>query len=97
MASSSHQQGNSHLKFISSSPYFLKIILQDTIQNGKLGIPRKFVKNHGNSMSSPAMLSVPSGAVWKVELTKSDGKIWLENGWLEFSNHYSLDIGHLSF
>ncbi|MBA0707040.1 hypothetical protein Golax_019122 [Gossypium laxum] len=41
------------------------------------------------------MLSVPSGAVWKVELTKSDGKIWLENGWLEFSNHYSLDIGHL--
>ncbi|KAB1669453.1 hypothetical protein E1A91_D03G020300v1 [Gossypium mustelinum] len=95
MASSSHQQGNSHLKFISSSPYFLKIILQDTIQNGKLGIPRKFVKNHGNSMSSPAMLSVPSGAVWKVELTKSDGKIWLENGWLEFSNHYSLDIGHL--
>ncbi|MBA0734962.1 hypothetical protein Gogos_018849 [Gossypium gossypioides] len=46
-------------------------------------------------MSSPAMLSVPSGAVWKVELTKSDGKIWLENGWLEFSNHYSLDIGHL--
>ncbi|MBA0677691.1 hypothetical protein Goari_019087 [Gossypium aridum] len=95
MASSSHQQGNSHLKFISSSPYFFKIFLQDTIQNGKLGIPRKFMKNHGNSMSSPAMLSFPSGAVWKVELTKSDGKIWLENGWLEFSNHYSLDIGHL--
>ncbi|MBA0643335.1 hypothetical protein Goklo_027642, partial [Gossypium klotzschianum] len=33
--------------------------------------------------------------VWKVELTKCDGKIWCENGWLEFSNHYSLYIGHL--
>ncbi|XP_017644895.2 B3 domain-containing transcription factor VRN1-like [Gossypium arboreum] len=95
MASSSYQQGNDHLKFISNSPHFFKIILQDTIQNGKLGIPRKFVKNHGNSMSSPAMLSVPSGEVWKVELTKCNGKIWFENGWLEFSNHYSLEFGHL--
>ncbi|MBA0824412.1 hypothetical protein Goarm_021086 [Gossypium armourianum] len=50
----SHQQGNDHLKFISNSPCFFKIILQDTIQNGKLGIPRKSVRNHGNSMSSPA-------------------------------------------
>ncbi|TYH78883.1 hypothetical protein ES332_D03G020400v1 [Gossypium tomentosum] len=90
MASSSYRQGNDHLKFISNSPHFFKIILQDTIQNGKL-----FVKNQGNSMSSPAMLSVPSGEVWKVELTKCNGKIWFENGWLEFSNHYSLDFGHL--
>ncbi|XP_012472263.2 B3 domain-containing transcription factor VRN1 [Gossypium raimondii] len=95
MAASSHQQGNGHLKYISDSPYFFKIILQDNIQNGKLGIPKKFVKNHGNGMSSPAMFSVPSGEVWKVELTKCDGKIWCENGWLEFSNHYSLYIGHL--
>ncbi|KAL1107106.1 hypothetical protein V6Z11_D03G019700 [Gossypium hirsutum] len=95
MASSSYRQGNDHLKFISNSPHFFKIILQDTIQNGKLGVPRKFVKNQGNSMSSPAMLSVPSGEVWKVELTKCNGKIWFENGWLEFSNHYSLDFGHL--
>ncbi|KAK8367556.1 hypothetical protein V6Z12_A02G194000 [Gossypium hirsutum] len=46
-------------------------------------------------MSSPAMLSVPSGEVWKVELTKCNGKIWFENGWLELSNHYSLEFGHL--
>ncbi|MBA0793824.1 hypothetical protein Gohar_018207, partial [Gossypium harknessii] len=58
-------------------------------------IPRKFVKNHGNGMSSPALLQVPSGEVWKVELTKSDGKICFENGWLEFANHYSLELGHL--
>ncbi|KAK8673173.1 hypothetical protein V6N13_111523 [Hibiscus sabdariffa] len=95
MASSSHQPGNDRLNFKSSSPYFFKIILQDTIQNGKLGIPRKFVKNYGNDMSSPAMLRVPCGLVWKVELTKCDAKIWLGNGWLEFSNHYSLELGHL--
>ncbi|XP_012472260.1 B3 domain-containing transcription factor VRN1 [Gossypium raimondii] len=40
-------------------------------------------------------LRVPSGAAWKVELTKCGGKIWFENGWLEFSNHYSLELGHL--
>ncbi|XVF17773.1 hypothetical protein REPUB_Repub10bG0152400 [Reevesia pubescens] len=91
---SSHRHGDGHLKFISNSPHFFKIILQDTIQNGKLGIPGKFVKDYGNGMSSPACLRVPTGAVWKVELTKSDGKIWLKNGWQEFSNHYSLEFGH---
>ncbi|MBA0551690.1 hypothetical protein Golob_022564, partial [Gossypium lobatum] len=78
----SHQQGNDHLKFISNSPCFFKIILQDTIQNGKLHV-------------KPSKLRVPSGAAWKVELTKCGGKIWFENGWLEFSNHYSLELGHL--
>ncbi|GMI68098.1 REPRODUCTIVE MERISTEM 39, REDUCED VERNALIZATION RESPONSE 1 [Hibiscus trionum] len=95
MASTSEQQGSGRLKFKSSSPCFFKIILQDTIQNGKLDIPKKFVKNHGKYISSPALLRVPSGEVWKVELTKYDGKLWLENGWLQFSNHYSLDFGHL--
>ncbi|KAL1107111.1 hypothetical protein V6Z11_D03G020100 [Gossypium hirsutum] len=99
MATSSHQQGNGHLKYISNSPYIFKTILLDTILNEKLssftGIPRKFVKNHGNGMSSPALLQVPSGEVWKVELTKSDGKICFENSWLEFANHYSLELGHL--
>ncbi|GMI68096.1 hypothetical protein HRI_000478900 [Hibiscus trionum] len=95
MASSSLQQGNGHLMFKYNSPYFYKIILQDSIQKGKLGIPRKFVENHGNDMSSPAMLRVPSGEVWKVELSKCDGKILLENGWLEFSKHYFLELGYL--
>ncbi|XP_039069832.1 B3 domain-containing protein Os11g0197600-like [Hibiscus syriacus] len=45
--------------------------------------------------NSPSLLRVPSGEVWRVELTKSDGKIWLENGWHQFSNHYTLDFGYL--
>ncbi|XP_038996809.1 B3 domain-containing transcription factor VRN1-like [Hibiscus syriacus] len=95
MVSSSDQQDSGHLKFKSNSPCFFKLILQDTIQSGKLGIPKNFVKKHGNEISSPALLRVPSGEVWKVELTKSDGKIWLENGWPQFSNHYTLDFGYL--
>ncbi|MBA0760874.1 hypothetical protein Gotri_023593, partial [Gossypium trilobum] len=87
----SHQQGNDHLKFISNSPCFFKIILQDTIQNGKLKVCEKPWKYH----VKPCKLRVPSGAAWKVELTKCGGKIWFENGWLEFSNHYSLELGHL--
>ncbi|KAK8482108.1 hypothetical protein V6N13_111522 [Hibiscus sabdariffa] len=95
MASTSDQRGSGRLKFKSSSPCFFKIILQDTIQNGRLDIPKKFVKNHGKYISSPALLRVPSGEVWKVELTKSDGKTWLDNGWLQFSNHFSLGFGDL--
>ncbi|XVE82716.1 hypothetical protein DITRI_Ditri16bG0028300 [Diplodiscus trichospermus] len=91
---SSHQKGNVHSMVITNSPHFFKIILQDTIRNGKLGIPTKFARKYGNGMSSPTFLRVPTGEVWKVELTKSDGKIWLKDGWKEFSNHYSLDFGH---
>ncbi|XVF59514.1 hypothetical protein PTKIN_Ptkin07bG0281900 [Pterospermum kingtungense] len=84
---SSHQKGN--------SPHFFKIILHGTLQSGKLGIPKTFVRKYGNGISSPAFLRVPTGAVWKVELIKSDGKIWLQNGWQQFSDHYSLELGHL--
>ncbi|XVF59515.1 hypothetical protein PTKIN_Ptkin07bG0282100 [Pterospermum kingtungense] len=76
------------------SPHFFKIILHDTLRNGKLMIPTKFVRKYGNGMSSPIFLNVPTGAIWKVELTKSDGKVWLDSGWQQFSNHYSLEFGH---
>ncbi|MBA0734961.1 hypothetical protein Gogos_018848, partial [Gossypium gossypioides] len=82
-------------QFVVGHCILLYIYLHTLISVPFQGIPRTFVKNHGNSMSSPAMLSVPSGEVWKLELTKCNGKIWFENGWLEFSNHYSLDFGHL--
>ncbi|KAK6258454.1 B3 DNA binding domain - like 3 [Theobroma cacao] len=91
---SSHRKGNDHSTFTTESPHFFKIILPETLRDGKLGIPTKFVKKYGNGMSSPALLKVPNGEVWKVELTKSDGKVWLKNGWQEFLNHYSLEYGH---
>ncbi|OMO60046.1 hypothetical protein CCACVL1_24433 [Corchorus capsularis] len=60
-----------------------------------MAIPKQFIKKYGKCMSSPAaFLRVPSGEVWKVELRKRDGKVWLKKGWREFSNHYSLKHGH---
>ncbi|KAF2318758.1 hypothetical protein GH714_010493 [Hevea brasiliensis] len=56
-------------------------------------IPRKFVRRYGSDLSSPALLKVPSGDKWKVELVKCDGEIWLKNGWQEFVEHYSLALG----
>ncbi|KAK8993051.1 hypothetical protein V6N11_049107 [Hibiscus sabdariffa] len=57
------------------------------------GIPRKFVRKYGNQLASPVKLQVPSGAIWQVELTKSDERVWLRKGWREFAEHYSLGFG----
>ncbi|OMO72893.1 hypothetical protein COLO4_27400 [Corchorus olitorius] len=92
---SSHRKGYGPLMFSNKSPHFFKIILQHTLLVGKLAIPKEFIKKYGKCMSSPAaFLRVPSGQVWKVELRKRDGKVWLKKGWREFSNHYSLQHGH---
>ncbi|KAK9038800.1 hypothetical protein V6N11_023653 [Hibiscus sabdariffa] len=76
------------------TPQFFKIILEDTIQDKKLGIPRKFVKKYGNGLSNSVLLTVPSGDTWHVELTKSDGVVWLQNGWQEVVEFYSLKNGY---
>ncbi|XVF15648.1 hypothetical protein REPUB_Repub09cG0172600 [Reevesia pubescens] len=86
-----HGRGNGY----SPEPHhFFKVILEDTIQDGKCSIPRKFARDYGNALSSPLLFKVPNGEVWEVELTKSDGKMWLQNGWQKFSEHYSLELGH---
>ncbi|XP_022740304.1 B3 domain-containing protein LOC_Os12g40080-like isoform X2 [Durio zibethinus] len=81
--------------FTPKTPHFFKIILEAAIRDRRLGIPRKFVRKYGNGLSSPVVLMVPGGATWHVELTKSDGVVWLQNGWQEFAEHYSLKYGHL--
>ncbi|GKU99043.1 hypothetical protein SLEP1_g11956 [Rubroshorea leprosula] len=64
------------------------------IRNFLQRIPRKFVRRYGHGMSSPVVLQDPSGAVWKVGLIKSEGCMWLQNGWKEFAEHYSIKYGH---
>ncbi|KAL3572616.1 hypothetical protein D5086_026520 [Populus alba] len=59
------------------------------------GIPKKFVRLYGKGLSNKVLLEVPNGTVSEVELFKSDGKIWLQNGWKEFAEHYSLALGSL--
>ncbi|KAE8715707.1 hypothetical protein F3Y22_tig00110160pilonHSYRG00178 [Hibiscus syriacus] len=106
---SSDQQGSCHLKFKSNSPCFLiqdfEFESSLKILSSRVSSRASFQSFQVESSSAileldsallhpyPALLRVPSGEVWRVELTKSDGKIWLENGWHQFSNHYTLDFG----
>ncbi|KAG5535735.1 hypothetical protein RHGRI_023483 [Rhododendron griersonianum] len=60
-----------------------------------LGIPMKFTSQYGKNLGNHVFLKVPSGAVWKVELERSNGVVWMCNGWKEFAKHYSIGYGHL--
>ncbi|XP_038702135.1 B3 domain-containing transcription factor VRN1-like isoform X2 [Tripterygium wilfordii] len=95
MSSSGRRRSNTISLSPSKTPHFFKIILEDTIREGKLGLPRDFVKKSGRSLPSLVILKVPTGAVWPVELAKRDGKFWFQNGWQEFAGYYSLDYGHM--
>ncbi|XP_050204276.1 B3 domain-containing transcription factor VRN1-like [Mercurialis annua] len=72
---------------------FFKLIHEDDIHQGKVGLPKEFLKKHGNNLSSPVILKVPSGATWEVELSKSGDDVLLDKGWKEFADFYSLEHG----
>ncbi|OWM66304.1 hypothetical protein CDL15_Pgr013521 [Punica granatum] len=82
--------------FHPAAPHFFKIVLQETIRTGKLVVPKKFVRKYGKdlSVSSVVLLKVPSGDAWEVELRKGDTDVWLQKGWLDFANFYSIKHGH---
>ncbi|XP_048134463.1 B3 domain-containing transcription factor VRN1-like isoform X2 [Rhodamnia argentea] len=78
------------------SPHFFKIILSDTLQSGKLGIPKKFFGRYGKDLSSLVLLKVPASSTWTIGLEKrNNGTLWLWKGWREFMQHYSIGLGHL--
>ncbi|XP_065871116.1 B3 domain-containing transcription factor VRN1-like isoform X1 [Euphorbia lathyris] len=77
-------------------PRFFKIILHDTIREGRLAIPKKFVAIYGNCLSNCINLIVPDGTKWEMELSKSGNyEAWLQKGWKEFSEHYSLKHSYM--
>ncbi|XP_065871965.1 B3 domain-containing transcription factor VRN1-like [Euphorbia lathyris] len=84
-----------HLMYKPNQPQFFKIILDDSLLERKLGIPKKFVRNYGNNLSNAVILKVPSGEKWKIDTLKVDGQIWLEKGWDKFMEYYSIIIGSL--
>ncbi|XP_065871970.1 B3 domain-containing transcription factor VRN1-like [Euphorbia lathyris] len=79
--------------FKAERPHFFKVILADSIPQQKLCIPRKFVKSFGDYLSNPVILKVPSGKKWRVDTVKCDGEIYLQNGWREFAEYYSISQG----
>ncbi|CAK8541365.1 unnamed protein product [Lathyrus sativus] len=78
-----------------SPVHFFKIIVSESLDQGKLMIPVKFVNNYGEGLPPAICLKTPHGADWKINLAKNDGKIWLEKGWKEFAEFHSLSHGHL--
>ncbi|KAL5560758.1 hypothetical protein UlMin_036969 [Ulmus minor] len=58
-------------------------------------ICKQFVKLKGEGLSDSVILKVPCGSKWKIKLKNCDGKVWLEEGWQEFSEYYSLAVGSL--
>ncbi|OMO84143.1 hypothetical protein COLO4_22199 [Corchorus olitorius] len=90
----SQRKTSENLRFTNKSPHFFKVILDETIRDGKLEIPKSFVRKYGKQLPSTIHLEVPSGEIWQVELTKCDRKVWLQKGWQEFATHYSLQHGY---
>ncbi|KAM7251443.1 hypothetical protein ACFE04_023326 [Oxalis oulophora] len=78
-----------------TNPHFFKIILASTIEQGKIAIPEVFVQNYGDHLSNPVFLEDPFGEIWKLKLTDHNGILWLEDGWKEFVDYYSLACGQL--
>lgn len=58
-------------------------------------IPPEFMKRYGGSLLDVVHLSIPSGAVWEVKLVRRKGRAWLQNGWPEFVNFYSISQTHV--
>lgn len=50
----------------------------------------------GKSVSDYVVLELPNGKIWKMKLKKKhDGKVYLEEGWSDFAQYYSIQFGHL--
>ncbi|KAG2401327.1 B3 domain-containing protein [Vigna angularis] len=75
---------------------FFKIIVDTTLQKGKIMIPKEFTRKYGGRLLNPLFLKVPDGIEWELCWTKDGtGNVWLEKGWKEFATYYSLGYGHL--
>ncbi|XP_074351556.1 B3 domain-containing transcription factor VRN1-like [Apium graveolens] len=83
---------------ISDSPVqgrsFCKIMLSEICLHDKIMIPKKFVRKYGKYLNVRVYLKTPGHAVWDVDLVRDADKMWLQNGWAEFSRFYSLCFGH---
>ncbi|XP_075647507.1 B3 domain-containing transcription factor VRN1-like isoform X2 [Castanea sativa] len=74
--------------------HFFKIILPSTMQDMKLRLPEKFVREHGDKLSGVATLAVPNGCTWQVRLEKANNNIWFHGGWRDFVEYHSINYGY---
>ncbi|KAM7506959.1 hypothetical protein LguiA_017412 [Lonicera macranthoides] len=77
-----------------NAPHFFKIIQPQIVENGRLRIPKKFVAKYAKDLSDHVYLKVPNDELWMVNLSISNGEVWLQEGWKEFAEHYSIGLWH---
>ncbi|XP_015890081.4 putative B3 domain-containing protein Os03g0621600 [Ziziphus jujuba] len=80
--------------FSSTTTHFFKVVLNETLRDKKIHIPKKFMRKHRETLTSPVILQLPSGVEWNIEPEICGGEVWLQKGWPEFANYYSLEQGH---
>ncbi|XP_043714419.1 B3 domain-containing transcription factor VRN1-like [Telopea speciosissima] len=78
----------------SRKPHFFKVILHSTVDDGQLVIPVEFVRRFGEDLSDSAVLKLPSGKEWVVELKKTDGRVWFHNGFQGFLEYHNISVGY---
>ncbi|KAK3195645.1 hypothetical protein Dsin_026955 [Dipteronia sinensis] len=76
------------------NPSFMVILQQDNIKYYRVMIPEKFVRKFGDLLSAVVKLTVPNGHDWNVGLTKDGKKMWFDDGWHDFVNHFSVCAGY---
>ncbi|XP_050254198.1 B3 domain-containing transcription factor VRN1-like [Quercus robur] len=89
-----HQQPSSSMTARTVPSHFFKIILPSTMQQMKLMIPEKFVREFGNELSTVAKLTVTHGHIWQVGLEKADKSIWFCDGWKDFAEYHCICYGY---
>ncbi|XP_043711769.1 B3 domain-containing transcription factor VRN1-like isoform X3 [Telopea speciosissima] len=78
----------------SPKPHFFKIIAKASLESGELMIPKEFTRQYAKKIADVAVLKVPTGRKWEVEVKKVDGSVTFQNGWRGFLEYHSISIGH---
>ncbi|KAJ4963630.1 hypothetical protein NE237_023569 [Protea cynaroides] len=87
------RRGASRPKSQARKARFFKVILPSTISDGQLEIPVEFVRKFGEELSDSAVLKVPNGKEWAVDLKKNDGIVWFHNDvWQRFIEYYNISV-----
>lgn len=73
---------------------FSKVILPQNLEDGTLEIPQEIVKEHGSYWSKFVILEVSVNNLWKVELKRCEGHVWLHKGWKDFVKSCSITCGY---
>ncbi|CAK7348087.1 unnamed protein product [Dovyalis caffra] len=87
--------GGGRVLEISMTQNFFKVILQNTIDDNKLELPKLFVRNFGNELSNVTKVVIPNGGFWHIGLSRNENKVWFEDGLDKLLKHYSIREGHL--